>query len=448
MRLLSRKISAKDSSGSLKLSPQISTDIYHLHNLIHPSDLLSMSTHRKVKTSSGNGTVRTEKKRIHLTIKVTSKIYDHTDDSLRISGLNSTESSSVRLGASHTFTIVLNDTLTLEKERWDEVDLMRLKEMSDLVRSSELVAIVLQEDGKGNVCVVNEHLTIVKSKVDVNVPKKRADKAWGGKKNTSQTCKFYMKLYEGMLDVVDFENVKAILIGGPGFCPNDFYAFMVEQAQKDDNKILTSNLHRFVLCRASSGHKHAVDEMLSGEGVRGKIEDVKVFKDVECLEGFFRLIDTDEERAFYGLKEVQRAADHGAVSELLVSDDVFRTEESTRRIYVELVEAVKESAGSIRVFSSMHESGRRLAQVSGVAAVLRFPIGDGEGEDMEVDQLEEEHEDDWYFSRGADLYGVGEELGGEEEEDEEEEDDRAGDFFKNAKTANERIEEDMQDMGF
>ena len=49
-----------------------------------------------------------------------------------------------------------------------------------------------------------------------------------------------------------------------------------ELPQKDDNKILTSNLHRFVLCRASSGHKHAVDEMLSGEGVRGKIEDVKV----------------------------------------------------------------------------------------------------------------------------------------------------------------------------
>eukprot|EP00518_Triparma_eleuthera_P013617 CAMPEP_0182477070 /NCGR_PEP_ID=MMETSP1319-20130603/30304_1 /TAXON_ID=172717 /ORGANISM="Bolidomonas pacifica, Strain RCC208" /LENGTH=76 /DNA_ID=CAMNT_0024678231 /DNA_START=17 /DNA_END=244 /DNA_ORIENTATION=- len=50
----------------------------------------------------------------------------------------------------------------------------------------------------------------------------------------------------------------------------------------------------------------------------------------------------------------------------------------------------------------MHESGRRLAQVSGVAAVLRFPIGErGEGEEGEREE-EEEHEDDWYFTRGDD----------------------------------------------
>ena len=35
-----------------------------------------------------------------------------------------------------------------------------------------------------------------------------------------------------MKDVVGgFERVKAVLIGGPGFCGNDFYGFMVEKAK-------------------------------------------------------------------------------------------------------------------------------------------------------------------------------------------------------------------------
>ncbi|GMI10498.1 hypothetical protein TrVE_jg4008 [Triparma verrucosa] len=457
MKILSRKISSKDSSGTLKLSPQISPDIYHLHNLILPSDTLTMSSHRKVKTSTSTGTVRTEKKRVYITLKVTSKNYDHTTDTLRITGLNTTESTSIRLGASHTFTLTINSVVTLEKERWDFVALMRLEEMENLATSSSLVAIVLSE-GVANVCIVNENLTIVKHNINVNIPKKRADKYWGIKKHDSQTLKFYNKIFEGMKDVVGgFERVKAVLIGGPGFCGNDFYGFMVEKAKGEDDKNILNNLQRFVLCRTSSGHSYSVDEMLSSEGVRSKITDAKVFKDVEKLNFFFRLMDTDEERAYYGLKDVRRAVDHGAVSELLVSDDVFRGKEEERKVYVELVEAVKEAGGETRVFSSMHESGRRLAQVSGVAAVLRFPIGDGGGEEEGGggeggDVMEEDHEDDWYFTRGADAYGVeeGGGLGGEEEEEdeEEEEEEEDGGFFSKAKSVNERIEEDMKDMGF
>ena len=43
-----------------------------------------------------------------------------------------TESTSIRLGASHTFTLTINSIVTLEKERWDLVALMRLEEMENL----------------------------------------------------------------------------------------------------------------------------------------------------------------------------------------------------------------------------------------------------------------------------------------------------------------------------
>ena len=65
----------------------------------------------------------------------------------------------------------------------------------------------------------------------------------------------------------------------------------------------------------------------------------------------------------------------------------------TRKRYVALVESVKEGGGTIKVFSSLHVSGEReqpfifrdnkfsvfsfsseLGQLSGVAAILRFPL--------------------------------------------------------------------------
>ncbi|KAG2384738.1 Protein PELOTA 1 [Vigna angularis] len=55
---------------------------------------------------------------------------------------------------------------------------------------------------------------------------------------------------------------------------------------------------------------------------------------------------------------------------------------STRQKFVNLVNSVKDSGGSVHVFSSMHVSGEQLAQISGIAAILRFPLPDLEDIEM------------------------------------------------------------------
>nr|ACI69315.1 pelota homolog [Salmo salar] len=37
---------------------------------------------------------------------------------------------------------------------------------------------------------------------------------------------------------------------------------------------------------------------------------------------------------------------------------------------------VRDNGGTVRIFSSLHVSGEQLTQLSGVAAILRFPIAD------------------------------------------------------------------------
>ncbi len=65
---------------------------------------------------------------------------------------------------------------------------------------------------------------------------------------------------------------------------------------------------------------------------------------------------------------------------LLITDSLFRaTSLVERKRYVSMVESCKEQTGkpeSVLVFSSQHVSGEKLSSLSGVAALLRFPVQD------------------------------------------------------------------------
>jgi protein pelota len=149
--------------------------------------------------------------------------------------------------------------------------------------------------------------------------------------------------------------------------------------------------------------------------------DTKFAKEVEVLRRFFKLMQDDPDRAWYGYQSVVAANEQLAIEALLVTDELFRNSNvSTRRQYVRLVESVRENGGQVYIFSSMHVSGQQLQQVAGVAAVLRFPMPDLE----ELEQRALEHE-----------------LEKETPSPAEEESVRPDDPYR-------RIKEDMADMGF
>jgi protein pelota len=49
-----------------------------------------------------------------------------------------------------------------------------------------------------------------------------------------------------------------------------------------------------------------------------------VLRGVKLFSSFFKMLGTDEMRAWYGPDHVCLAADRGAVGTLLISDDLFR----------------------------------------------------------------------------------------------------------------------------
>ncbi len=72
---------------------------------------------------------------------------------------------------------------------------------------------------------------------------------------------------------------------------------------------------------------------------------------------------------------------------MLVSDKLFRETDIAKRELVEdLIKKVQELKGEAIIFSSAHESGKNLDNLTGIACILRIPLAiasDDEDDDEE-----------------------------------------------------------------
>lgn len=76
------------------------------------------------------------------------------------------------MGAYHTLDLELNRKFTLRKQEWDSVSLERIDMACDPAKSADAAAVIMHE-GFAQVCLINSSMTIVRAKIDVNIPRKR-----------------------------------------------------------------------------------------------------------------------------------------------------------------------------------------------------------------------------------------------------------------------------------
>ena len=180
---------------------------------------------------------------------------------------------------------------------------------------------------------------------------------------------------------------KPILLASPGFTAAAFLKYVMETATRTGNKALLAQKPNFVVVHASSGHLHSLNEVLQSPEVLTRLKDTKYARETRLMDEFLTLLRKDDGRAWYGPKEVERAAEKGALGKgggaLLISDALFRAQDlGVRRRWVGLVDRVRDvEGGEVRVLSSEHESGKRLDGLGGIAAILTFPLEDLDEED-------------------------------------------------------------------
>ncbi|XP_014014042.1 protein pelota homolog isoform X2 [Salmo salar] len=372
MKLLHKDIE-KDNAGQVTLMPEEAEDMWHTYNLLQIGDSLMASTIRKVQTESSTGSVGSSRVRTTLCVCVDTIDFDSQACQLRVKGTNIQENQYVKMGAYHTIELELNRKFTLAKKIWDSVVLDRIEQACDPTQKADVAAVVMQE-GLANLVLVTPAMTLLRAKVEVTIPRKRRGSCTQHEKALDR---FYEAVMQGILRHINFDVVKCILVASPGFVKDQFMAYLFREAVRQDSKILLENRPKFMLVHSSSGHKYSLKEILCDPAVTARLSDTKAAGEVKALEDFYKMLQHEPDRAFYGLAHVEKASEALAIDILLISDNLFRHQDvTTRSRYVRLVDNVRDNGGTVRIFSSLHVSGEQLTQLSGVAAILRFPIAD------------------------------------------------------------------------
>nr|XP_029144929.1 protein PELOTA 1 isoform X2 [Arachis hypogaea] len=352
-----RKDLVRNGPGSVKMVAVDSDDLWYAYNLIAPGDSVMAVTVRKVLREAASGGREAERIKLKLEIKVEEVAdYDKEGSMLRIRGKNILENEHVKIGAFHTLELELQRPFVLRKEVWDSYALEVLQQASDPGASADL-AVVLMQEGLAHILLIGRSMTITRSRIETSIPRKHGPAIAG---------------YESALNKF-FENV----------LQDQFHRHLFLEAERRQLRPIIENKSRIILVHTTSGYKHSLKEVLDAPNVMNMIKDTKAAQEVRAMKDFYDMLSNDPARACYGVKHVEVANERLAVQTLLITDDLFRNSDIARRQkFVELVNSVKDSGGTVHVFSSLHVSGEQLAQISGIAAILRFPLPDLEDIEM------------------------------------------------------------------
>jgi protein pelota len=407
MKIVKKYVSKKTNKGAITVLPNTEEDIWYLYNILMPGDVIKVTSFRKVKKKDGDyGVKKVDRKQIVLTVGVMSVDFqsDERGTSLNLKTKNLNENEWVMLGQIQTIEIKLFSKLQIIKENWDAKSLELIDEASDELHGVDSL-VMLFDDGYASFYYIKKNFTKQCAKIVKSLPKKKSNMMDIYNKRIEE---FDQKIWRHIFETYDLNAIKVVVIGGPGNAKNRFLDRLknydaIETDAKFKNMALTFQ-HKFVAITTSSTFKSAINEIMKDQKGRALLEDTKAVKEMEKLEAFFTTMQKNPNCAVYGDKEVAFASESGAIKLLLISDGLVRAKNfSKRKKYAKLVEEIEASGAEVYVLNENHASGQKLKEITGIAAILKFPI---DLDFDEVDPLDEEENEDAneaLFQNGGDL---------------------------------------------
>lgn len=392
MKILKKAVVRRKAGviGAMKFLPEDDEDIWYLYNILSVNDLITLKIHRKISITSANGTKISKSMYVMATLKVLKIdfVYDSNGTDLSIHTKNVTENEYIGMGQMQNVGVSLCYPITIFKKAWDRMHFQYVDEAVEASRSSEIVA-MLMEEGCANLYMIKNNFCIHRGNYTKSLPGK---KLAGGEFFKKSMDTYYQKCWEAVMNTFDIATVKCFVIGGPGVTREVFYKWLKdEKSQEKDMGFLKKLMNSFLVIKTSTVHRNALDEVLLDPAVQAHMTDTKAWQEAKKLDEFFEVMRTNENQAVYGVLEVKLAHELRAIKDLLITDELFRsTNFKQRQKFIKLVDDVKNLGGNVYFFSNMHSSGVKLHEMTGIAAIQRYEI---DIDNMEDDQARIEREE-------------------------------------------------------
>lgn len=367
MKVVKRKLKTKEKEsgekkriGEISLVPESLDDLWHLKHVIEAGDLVYSLTYRRLDEATDKVRPdKADKKPVRLGIRTEGVEFHKFSHRLRIKGMIE-EGPETELGAYHTFNIEPGVKLSVVKE-WKDHQLKRIREAEKAVAALDVIVVTIEE-GEAIAGIVRQYGVDELFSVRYSSGKGMGD---------SSKKDFFNDLFKHVKNSFQATNAEALIIAGPGFIKDDFFAFLKEQ----DAELAK----RTRIEQASSIGVSGFLEVLKRGAVDRLKKEERLTKEVTLLDRLMEEISKEEGgKAAYGKREVRKAIDYGAVETLLVSDEKLmkaRGEDEKEAEEIErMLEEAERQRGEIVVFSTEFEPGKRLNALGGIAAILRFGI--------------------------------------------------------------------------
>lgn len=351
--------------GSVKIIAEEQDDFWILYHLMAAGDIITAVTTRKVLAPNGDPT----RVRFLIELRIVDIDYDRDSCMMRLKGKALFGNDYIAEGAFHTIEIEKNKPFDLSKKSWDKTAIETLRDGCKRPVGADL-AVLLIKEGVAELYLVGKSVSNMCARVE-------GSKGKGNKVVDSEELKimFFESVLKVFMKHVDFGVIRCVMIGGPNAVKEQYRQYIMCESKRLRLKSILDNKSRIVVIDVGLVSKAGLSEALQNPVVMNVVKGAKCGMEVRAMKDFNDMILSDSDWACYGPKSVDIASELAAIETLLITDELYRNADiGIRGKYAELVDSVKRTGGKVMVLSSMHVFGEQLNQLTGVAAILRFPM--------------------------------------------------------------------------
>jgi protein pelota len=331
-------------------------DLWHLSKLIEPLDLLSAQSTRKVKLAGEEERARAVKKPIYITIEISRTEY--STNNLKCHGTNKSEIEGIPIGAAHAIDIQPGSEITIQKQKWHEYQIQRLKE-SEKTSAKPKALICILDDEEANLGLLTTAGIQEIGSIELGLAKKRL------KEDTKKTR--LKNLANELVELNKNYTPESIIVASPLFWKDELYK-EIKETSLDLKKIKLEDIK-------SSG-KRAFQELISTGSLKRLMKESRLEKETNLIEKLLAEIAKDSGLATYGVKYVEKAANLGAIETLLLTNKIinkFREKDQYDKIE-QIIESTEQNKGLVFIIPKDNDPGKKLDGLTGIAAILRYKL--------------------------------------------------------------------------
>ncbi len=363
MKIVAKKLKV----GKVVVVPEDMDDLWHLYNVILPGDQVAARTVRRVRRDSGDTSRpdKGERRRMFIRLTVEEVALHKYSNRLRVKGkiLEGPEDF-VSIGTYHTINVEPNLKVEITKEHWPNLLLRRLQDAAS--RKGQRLIIIAVEEDQASIGIIDD------SGVDVRVEIHGTARGKYGK--YVQTGETMEQMFAGVstqlteLLVRLPENTRVVIVG-PGSTKDKLVEYLKNKVPASKNRILLEHV--------STGTVAGIHEALNRGIIERIASEIRLNREIRLMEDVMTHLGKETDKVVYGLDDIVRAVQFGAIETLLVLDKLFREAPADLRRKLEnIMRQVEKQAGTLEIFSADHEAGNKLERLGGLVAILRFRLPD------------------------------------------------------------------------